>query len=346
MTTVYTQPKQYSVSRVGLEVYKTDEKNHEVYISTGVVTEETDAESTDETANDFPLHQGSIKEIYYYNNIFTTEYESDYKDMSESASVKIQSINKKRFYKGVRVCLRKEWEAPGTTLDWEELDKILTGFITEQTFTETATDVKLSGMTKLLEQKFKFDFKQMKRSKILEEIIKTAGLTPVINVKGLDDDVTDFTNLSGDSSTTTGGEGEEIDSLVRKIVGNETDQLRRAKLVHKWLQDNVRYSGYECTHHNTPEECLKHKGALNCADTARLTRSMMASAGLTCYVVHRSHTNGHFWTLININGKIYASDQTGSGSPWNTIWYADGDRRSCDSRGGNWDRKNGKNPDC
>ena len=103
---------------------------------------------------------------------------------------------------------------------------------------------------------------------------------------------------------------------------------------------------YPCSRYHSAEECLKHKHAINCADTARLTRAMMASAGLKCYVVHRSHANGHFWTLIEIDGKIYASDQTGSGSDWNTIWYAEGDRRACNSRGGNWDVKNGKKPDC
>ena len=72
----------------------------------------------------------------------------------------------------------------------------------------------------------------------------------------------------------------------------------------------------------------------------------MSSAGLDAWVVHRNSNNGHFWTLIKINGKIYASDQTGDGSDWNTIWYAYGDRRSCDSRGGNWDITNGKVPDC
>ena len=72
----------------------------------------------------------------------------------------------------------------------------------------------------------------------------------------------------------------------------------------------------------------------------------MASAGLTCYVVHRSSHDGHFWTVIEIGGKIYVSDQTGDGSPWNTWWYAEGDRRECDSRGGDWDIKNGKKPDC
>ena len=154
------------------------------------------------------------------------------------------------------------------------------------------------------------------------------------------------TNAVGANSSVKGGEGKVIDDLVKKIVGNTTDELSKAKKVHQWLKDNVRYSGYECTQYSSAESCYNNRGHLNCADTARLTRAMMSSAGLNAWVVHRSSNNGHFWTLIKINGKIYASDQTGSGSDWNTIWYSDGDRRSCDSRGGNWDVENGKVPDC
>ena len=72
----------------------------------------------------------------------------------------------------------------------------------------------------------------------------------------------------------------------------------------------------------------------------------MLAAGLNAYIVHRSHENGHFWTVIEIGGTKYVSDQTGDGSEWNTVWYASGNRGSPGSRGGNWDSKNGDFPDC
>ena len=146
------------------------------------------------------------------------------------------------------------------------------------------------------------------------------------------------------NDTLKGGEGKTIDNLVKKIVGNETNELKKAKKIHDWLKSNVRYKRYDCTKYNTPVKCLNNKGHLNCADTARLTRSMMASAGLKCYVVHRTYNGGHFWTIIEINGKKYASDQTGSGSAWNTVWKRSG--RTKVSNGGDYSRKNGKNPDC
>ena len=153
-------------------------------------------------------------------------------------------------------------------------------------------------------------------------------------------------NAVSQNTTLKGGEGKVIDNLVKNICGNISDELERCKAVHQWLKENVRYSYYECSRYDSAEACYNNRGALNCADTARLTRAMMSSAGLDAWVVHRSSNNGHFWTLIKINGKIYASDQTGSGSEFNTIWYSYGDRRTCNDRGGNWDVENGKNPDC
>lgn len=355
MTTIYTAPKQFSVCRTGLEVYKTDDENFKPYVSPNVVTQTTTSEdenSIEDTG--FNLHQGEVMETYYYATLNSTEHEYDYKDMSDSASLKTQNIDRNRFYKGVRVSLKKEWEAPERTLVWEDLQDVIVGFITEQTFSESGVTVKVNGMTKLLEQKFQFDFKQVKRSKILEEIIKTAGLTPVINVKGLDDDVTDYNNISSSDSSSSelsGGEGEDVDSLVVKICKGITDDLAKAKAIHEWLRGNVIYSGYSCSKYSSAAECLKHKSALNCADTARLTRAMMSSAGLKAWVAHHSQGPGHFWTVVEIGGKKYASDQTGressgmAGSAWDTVWYPSG-RTSTDGTGGHSDRNCGKNPSC
>lgn len=151
-------------------------------------------------------------------------------------------------------------------------------------------------------------------------------------------------NKSTKNTTLKGGEGKTIDNLVKKIIGSETNELKKAKLIHEWLKKNVRYAYYECTKYNTPEKCYNNRRHLNCADTARLTASMMRSAGLKCYIVHRTYNGGHFWTIIEINGKKYASDQTGDGSAWNTVWARSG--RVTVSNGGAYSRKNGKVPDC
>ena len=319
----------------GIEIYKTKDKNIE-------------KTSKNEEKEGFVLQNGEITEIAYYNEIVSDSYEEDYEDISTNASVNLISVDGTRFYKGKKLALKKAYNPS----KWSDLKQVHLGFITEQSYSEDGVELKISGMSKLLDQEKQFTFTKTKISKVLKEIIESTGLKAKIDTTGLKDSKISYTNVSssgsggGSESSVTGGEGETVDSLVRKIVGNETNDLKKCKLVHGWLKENVRYHGHSCTWYHTPEACLKHKHSLNCADTALLTRSMMSSAGLDAWVVHRSSNNGHFWTLIKIDGKIYASDQTGSGSPFNTIWYKHGDRRECDSRGGNWDVKNGKKPDC
>lgn len=200
---------QYRIPRNLLEVYKTDEENFTPYTpnmdSTNTddeeeTTEEDETTSTEETEDKegFTLHQGKILETYYYGGFFDVECESDYEDINNSGSISLPSVDKNRFYKGVRVLLRKGWENIGEHIDPLKLDEVLLGFITEQTYNEDSVELKLSGMTKLLEQEYKFNFTQKKISEILEEMIKTAGLVPRVDPAGLDDMVIDYTNISSD----------------------------------------------------------------------------------------------------------------------------------------------------
>lgn len=298
----------------------------------------------------YTLHLGEILETYHYANLEEIDFEGDYKEMTESGTIKTGSVNQKRFYKGIRLKLLSNWDEPEVDLTWEKLVEVLLGFITEQSYHEEETELKISGMSKTLEQKYKFKFSDMKRSEIIREVILTAGMIPAIDVTGLEDDVTSFSNVSSSKSSSdsdsglAGGEGETIDNLVAKICKGVSGDLAKCKAIHKWLQSNVNYSWYQCTHYDTPEKCLKNKRHLNCADTARLTRAMMSSAGLKAYVVGRSFDGGHFWTIIEIDGKKYASDQTGDGSAFNTVWKASG--RTTVSDGGKYSSKNGKNPSC
>ena len=311
----------FSLSHAGLEVYTTTtEKKDLISLS---------SDASDVSTN-FKLQNGEITQIDYIGELYSDSFEQDYTDISSNASIVLPMDYYSSIFKGRKVALKKGGN------NWEDMSTAIQGFVTEISYSKDKIDVKINGLDKLLEQNKKFSFKKTKRSKIIKKIIESSGLKAKVNVSGLKDDVTDFSNNSSSgssknksspSSTLKGGEGKTVDELVAKIVGSETDELKKCKLVHQWLKENVRYHYHSCTWYHTPEACLKHKHQLNCADTALLTRAMMASAGLKCYVVHRSHAHGHFWTLIEIGGKIYASDQTGSGSDFNTIWYADGDVR-------------------
>lgn len=337
----------YSISRAGLEIYTTEAVKKPI--------SNKSAGGSDDTGK-FTLQTGDITNINYIGELYSDSFEGDYSDISSNASISVPIKYLNSLYKGQRVSFKKGGNNSKTVNKWDDMSTVVTGFVSEVTWNRDKADIKISGMNVLLDVEKKFSFKKTKRSKIVKEIIKASGLKAKVDVTGLVDDVCDFTNISssgsnktsGSNSDLAGGEGKTIDELVKEIVGSETDELKKAKLVHGWLKKNVKYpaGGYSCSRYHSAAECLKHKSALNCADTARLTRAMMASAGLKCYVVHRSHANGHFWTLIEIGGKIYASDQTGSGSEFNTIWYSEGDRRACNARGGNWDSKNGKNPSC
>ena len=145
------------------------------------------------------------------------------------------------------------------------------------------------------------------------------------------------TTVKSTESNVPGGQGTVIDNLVKGIVGNTTDPLQKCKAIHEWLRKNVRYSWYECSKYKTPEKCYNNRSHLNCADTAILTCSMMLAAGLTAYIVHRTYNGGHFWCIIEINGKRYASDQTGDGSAFNTVWRANG--RTSVSNGGEYSHR-------
>ena len=130
---------------------------------------------------------------------------------------------------------------------------------------------------------------------------------------------TKTTSKSKKNTSLKGGEGKVIDNLVKKIVGNETNALKKAKLIHSWLLENVTYSNYTNTKYSTPVKCYNNRGHLNCADTSRLTASMLRSAGVDCYVVH---STCHYYTVIKYKGKLYCSDATSKQRKFNTYWRA------------------------
>ena len=129
------------------------------------------------------------------------------------------------------------------------------------------------------------------------------------------------TSKSKKNTTLKGGEGKTINNLVKKIVGSETNDLKKAKLIHQWLIENFSYKGYSNSRYFTPEKCYKNRGHLNCADTSRLTASMMRSAGVDCYVVH---STCHYYTVIKYKKKLYCSDATSSRRKFNHYWKGTG----------------------
>ena len=315
-----------SISKAGIEIYSTEAAPK---TSTTSATEGTS----------FPLQTGEINGVIYLGELYSDNFESDYTDISSNSTVSVPIDYLKYFQKGNRIALKKG-NQNNDKFKWEDMGTAITGFITDVSYNKEKVDVKISGMDKLLDQEAKFSFKKTKRSKIIKKIIEASGLKAKVNVSGLKDDVTDFSNISeasdkSSSSTATGGEGEDIDSKVQEIIGSETDDYKKMVLIHEWLRKNNNYSYYACSHKDSASACLKSLHN-NCADTARLTRAMMSSAGLDAQVVHYyAPVNGHFWTVITINGKEYASDATSHQRKINQVW-----------KGYHYNKKCGKNPSC
>ena len=125
---------------------------------------------------------------------------------------------------------------------------------------------------------------------------------------------------NGKNTTLKGGEGSFIDNKVKSIVGNETDALKKAKLIHEHIRSKQKYAYYTDSKYSSAKACYEHIKAINCADMSRLTASMMRSAGIDCYVVH---STCHYYTVLKINGKLYCSDNASSastGRDFNKYW--------------------------
>lgn len=149
---------------------------------------------------------------------------------------------------------------------------------------------------------------------------------------------------SGGSSGAMGGEAADINEIAKIACKGISDPLKKAQAIHEYLRKYIRYKYYECSDskwNKDPSKIWKdvkdNQAGTNCADTANLTSAVMRAAGLDAYVVHGPN---HFWTVVSINGKEYASDLVWtegqlSGRPFNevynnlTYYNKDGKTASC-----------------
>lgn len=232
------------------------------------------------------------------------------------------------------------------------LDDTVYGFITEVTHDQKGTEVEIKDWGYCLEDNtIELGFDNMPRSQVMEEVIKSYGLVPIVDFTGLRDDTISWNNsTSNSSSSNTGGGGnitgssgsEKIDALAKEIIGSETDPHKRMELIHNYVSKETTYEGYECTRYDTPEKCLENKNHLNCADTSRLERALMTGGGLNAQVVHGDY---HFWVVVTIDGKEYACDGTNT-KGIGYVWIRSAGTSQKVEGGGPYYKKNGENPDC
>lgn len=306
---------QYALARSGFEVYLTKEETPETLSLT-----EDNEDDTFSNDDGFKLLNGEILEINYYGDMTRNSFEQDYEDISSNGTVVFPSVDKSKVYKGKKVCLKKAWEKQGETLKWDDLENVLLGFISEQTYSQDKVELKLVGMHKLMEQEAEFDFKQMPRSEIVKAIIEESGLKAVVDVSGLADDVIDYNNQSTDSESSDEPIGEasgNIAEIAKKVCKGKKTDRDKGQAIHTYIRDHVQYpSPNYCDHHKCPTEVLS-SGYSNCCDRARLGHEMANSVGLENRGVH-GHC--HVWVQYKIDGEWVNSDPGVSRPTLGGVW--------------------------
>lgn len=328
----------YGLSKVGLEVYTTTDKDEEKKKKEEEKNKDSEKESDStsdkkeedktpeiispeigEEGNKFKLENAPIKQINYIGELYSDSFEQDYTDISSNASISVPITYLKYFYKGRKVCLKKGIQND-TKYKWKDMKSAVLGFVTEITYNNTKVDIRINGMDKLLDVEKQFTFKQTKRSEIVKKIIEAAGLKADVNVKGLVDDVTDFTNVSSSgSSDNTSGQSTgsaTIDEAVENAIKGITDPLAKAKAIDRAFKSHVIYNLYwDCDYPNDLDAAWKD-GTLNCADGANILCAMFLKAGLSAVILHvppeYSEGYGHYIVKVTIGGKEYFTDNAAS----------------------------------
>lgn len=342
---LFLRPSTYSIPRVLFEAYMTDEESFEPYVPKTSYSNETEEEETEEETEEeeeeeeeteeteetdttgFKLHQGEILETYYYQGISETNWENNYEDIDDNGSIKLVEIfDLDRLYKGVRCLITTENENYGKTLTRDTLADALLGFITEETFNDAGMELSISGMTKLMEEEYQFNFTQMKRSDIIAEIIKTAGLKPEVDPTGLNDEVIDYSNVSSDSSDSsdddtgsgdTSGVDGDVVKLAKQVCSGKKGARNKANAICYWIAVNIPYpSPNYSNHQRCPAQVLKDRLS-NCCDRARLGYQMGKVVGLTGRGVHGPN---HVWVQYQIDGQWVNSDPSGSRKSIGVTW--------------------------
>ena len=239
-----------------------DVANAEQIDTTAVSSESEDEEEKDpkreaylEKISDdragFILHQGEIIETHTYDTIFSTSWNSDYEGISSDGSISLpfHKEDLQYIYKGVRCLLKtKRFNNFDDKIEIDDSEGWLC-FITDVSIDNNKLDLTLSGFEKLLEQENILSFTALRRSVILREVIKMAGLEPVIDTTGLPDEVINWStekqsdkdkdqssggyNVSGDGSWTEQMLEELAPQLKYEHLGSGHDPQKGYDIVTK-----------------------------------------------------------------------------------------------------------------
>ncbi len=119
----------------------------------------------------------------------------------------------------------------------------------------------------------------------------------------------------------------KIKSLVKSLTKGLTSSVDKARVLFRYVRDNIDYDYYYGTKHGAVGT-LKAKKA-NCVDQSNLLISMFRTAGLKARYVYGvcTYSDGtfdHYWTQVLLDGKWVCADPVGRGNElgqindWNT----------------------------
>ena len=201
-------------------------------------------------------------------------------------------------------------------------------------------ELTLVGYTVFLDKQLENYEKTAKRSELLKDIITQLGLKPDINTAGLTDDEYTIKIAKAQTSSTSdeGGGGLvevsgsdcvetnpissyswDIDACYgNKKIGNSSANYAQdtknmsAKQAIQDLYRRFKYpkNGYY-NNRTCPQRAWNKSGtvSVNCADISRLVKALGEVHGLKVGIHHWSSGKyGHYFNLIEVNGKVYRFD--------------------------------------
>lgn len=241
----------------------------------------------------------------------------------------------------------KDFDVDSTIVCRSASDDGLYGFVTEVKHTNKSSEVSVKDWGYCLEDTGKkLSFGGMFRSEVIGEVIKSYGLTPIIDFTGLEDDLITWTNMkstgtsSGSSNDGTATDSEnhthcsspldlssdckvsskgEIPSDITENalgkIGQEDSnygQWAKGKTPQEVLQglrEGFKWQNYSVTKEGSCATDTFELGKIraNCGDSARLVKCCMDVIGVDCIVIH---CPGHFYNAIKVDGTWYTCDLT------------------------------------
>ena len=199
-------------------------------------------------------------------------------------------------------------------------------------------ELSLTGYTAFLNMQVEYE-KTAKRSVLLKELIEMAGLKANLDLTGLSDDEYTVKAAKAESTTTSTGSGSsgfvemsnndcvdnnnysrmvfDIDKTGGNVkIGNssanyaqDTKNMSIKEVIQDCFARQSYHNHYE--HWYCPQKIWKKSGKIhaNCADHSRLIKALCDVHGVRCGIYHWVRgVYGHYFNLIEINGKTYRFD--------------------------------------